>query len=111
MAGQVRRAWSRTSKGAPPDPKMVKGGGQGRGPVVRDGGGASARCSDFANPCQSLPAFRARSLDGAVAEEGSAGRCNCRAIRGRRCATSAKGRGGPNVCNCLIDEGRPLGTG
>ena len=26
-------------------------------------------------------------------------------------ATSAKGRGGPNVCNCLIDEGRPLGTG
>jgi hypothetical protein len=27
------------------------------------------------------------------------------------CATSAKGRGGPNVCNCLIDEGRPLGTG
>ena len=25
--------------------------------------------------------------------------------------TSAKGRGGPNVCNCLIDEGRPLGTG
>ena len=28
-----------------------------------------------------------------------------------RCATSAKGRGGPNVCNCLIDEGRPLGTG
>src|SRR5664279_5344516 len=30
---------------------------------------------------------------------------------GRQCATSAKGRGGPNVCNCLIDEGRPLGTG
>jgi len=28
-----------------------------------------------------------------------------------QCATSAKGRGGPNVCNCLIDEGRPLGTG
>ena len=22
-----------------------------------------------------------------------------------------RGRGGPNVCNCLIDEGRPLGTG
>ena len=22
-----------------------------------------------------------------------------------------KGRGGPNVCNCLTDEGRPLGTG
>jgi transposase-like protein len=34
-----------------------------------------------------------------------------RSIRGRLCATSAKGRGGPNVCNCLIDEGRPLGTG
>ena len=32
-------------------------------------------------------------------------------VRGRLCATSAKGRGGPNVCNCLIDEGRPLGTG
>jgi Reverse transcriptase (RNA-dependent DNA polymerase) len=32
-------------------------------------------------------------------------------LRGRLCATSAKGRGGPNVCNCLIDEGRPLGTG
>src|SRR5262249_47345380 len=32
-------------------------------------------------------------------------------LRGRQCATSAKGRGGPNVCNCLIDEGRPLGTG
>ena len=27
------------------------------------------------------------------------------------CATSAKGRGGPNVGNCLIDEGGPLGTG
>nr|WP_018289546.1 group II intron reverse transcriptase/maturase [Verrucomicrobium sp. 3C] len=27
------------------------------------------------------------------------------------CATSAKGRGGLNVCNCLIDEGGPLGTG
>ena len=28
------------------------------------------------------------------------------------CAPRAqKGRGGPNVCNCLIDEGRPLGTG
>src|ERR1700724_2493131 len=32
-------------------------------------------------------------------------------VRRRLCATSAKGRGGPNVCNCLIDEGRPLGTG
>ena len=39
------------------------------------------------------------------------GRCHGRAICGRLCATSAKGRGGPNVCNCLIDEGRPLGTG
>src|SRR5262252_2220444 len=29
----------------------------------------------------------------------------------RLCATSAKGRRGPNVRNCLIDEGRPLGTG
>ena len=29
----------------------------------------------------------------------------------RSCATSAKGRGGPNVCNGWIDEGRPLGTG
>ena len=36
---------------------------------------------------------------------------HCSALRGRLCATSAKGRGGPNVCNCLIDEGRPLGTG
>jgi RNA-directed DNA polymerase len=34
-----------------------------------------------------------------------------RSLCGRWCATSAKGRGGPNVCNCLIDEGRPLGTG
>src|SRR5437764_14487819 len=34
-----------------------------------------------------------------------------KAVRRRPCATSAKGRGGPNVCNCLIDEGRPLGTG
>src|ERR1019366_8112277 len=33
------------------------------------------------------------------------------AVCGRLCATSAKGRGGPNVCNCWIDEGRPLGTG
>jgi len=32
-------------------------------------------------------------------------------VRGRLCATSAKGRGGPDVCNCLIDEGGPLGTG
>lgn len=32
-------------------------------------------------------------------------------LRRRLCATSAKGRGGPNVCNCLIDEGGPLGTG
>src|ERR1022692_4674648 len=40
-------------------------------------------------------------------------RCLCCkwALRRRLCATSAKGRGGPNVCNCLIDEGRPLGTG
>src|ERR1035441_2896609 len=39
------------------------------------------------------------------------GRCQAGALRRRLCATSAKGRGGPNVCNCLIDEGRPLGTG
>ena len=32
-------------------------------------------------------------------------------LRRRQCATSATGRGGPNVCNCLTDEGRPLGTG
>src|ERR1035441_814384 len=29
----------------------------------------------------------------------------------RWCATSAEGRGGPEVCNCLTDEGGPLGTG
>ena len=29
----------------------------------------------------------------------------------RLCATSAEGRGGPNVCNCFTDEGRPPGTG
>src|SRR6202790_2833896 len=28
-----------------------------------------------------------------------------------RAPRAQKGRGGPNVCNCLIDEGRPLGTG
>jgi hypothetical protein len=28
----------------------------------------------------------------------------------RLSATSETGKGGPNVCNCLIDEGRPLGT-
>src|SRR5580704_16758605 len=33
------------------------------------------------------------------------------AVCRRQCATSATGRGGPNVCNCLTDEGRPLGTG
>ena len=32
-------------------------------------------------------------------------------LRGRMCATSAKGPKGLNVCNCLTDEGRPLGTG
>src|ERR1700691_2021160 len=43
-------------------------------------------------------------------ENGARGRSH-RLIRRRLCATSAKGRGAPNVCNCLIDEGRPLGTG
>jgi RNA-directed DNA polymerase len=28
-----------------------------------------------------------------------------------RAPRAQKGRGGPNVCNCLIDEGGPLGTG
>jgi hypothetical protein len=37
--------------------------------------------------------------------------CSAGPLRGRQCATSAKGRGGPNVCNCFTDEGRPLGTG
>jgi len=44
-------------------------------------------------------------------EEGGTRRDDHRTLRRRWCATSAKGRGGPNVCNCLIDEGRPLGTG
>src|SRR5437016_1167864 len=35
----------------------------------------------------------------------------CGQLCGRLCATSAEGRKGPEVCNCLTDEGRPLGTG
>src|SRR5215831_7742305 len=35
-----------------------------------------------------------------------AARPSLRTVCGRQCATSAKGRGGPNVCNCSIDEGR-----
>ena len=45
------------------------------------------------------------------ARASSEGRCQAGALRRRLCATSAKGRGVPNVCNCLTDEGRPLGTG
>src|SRR5258708_37586791 len=49
--------------------------------------------SHFADPCQSLPALRARSLGEPVAEEGD-GRCDCRPVRRRRSAgVSAPGRG------------------
>src|ERR1700691_490956 len=50
-------------------------------------------------------------MGGGVAQAVRVRRCDPRAVRGRLCATSAKGRGGPNVCNCLIEEGRSLGTG
>ena len=51
-----------------------------------------------------------RPLLAAVGAE-TAGAARRQQLCRRLCATSAKGRGGPNVCNCLIDEGRPLGTG
>ena len=58
-----------------------------------------------------LPALRTRPMGGVVAQAIRVWGHGYGPLRGRLCATSAKGRGGPNVCNCLIDEGRPLGTG
>ena len=94
-----------------PDPEMAEGGGVGTRPMVGDEGRDSARSSGFATACQYVPALCLRSVGRSLAQESGAGRHHCRPLRRRSCATSAKGRGGPNVCNCLIDEGRPLGTG
>jgi group II intron reverse transcriptase/maturase len=49
-------------------------------------------------------------LDALDLELDRRGHCFCRYADD--CAPRAqRGRGGPNVCNCLIDEGGPLGTG
>src|ERR1017187_3842698 len=60
----------------------------------------------LAHPDESVHALCVRCLD-----ETHPSILSLRSLCRRRCATSAKGRGGPNVCNCSIDEGRPLGTG
>src|ERR1035441_7153396 len=90
---------------------MVEGGSVGGGPVVGDEGRNSARSGDFAAAGEHLPALRVRPLGRSLAPESRAGRCHSRSLCRRSCATSAEGRGGPHVCNCLTDEGRPLGTG
>src|SRR5207248_935471 len=90
---------------------MDEGRSVGRRPMVGDHGRNSARLSGIAAACEYLSALRLRSVGRSLAQESGAGRRDCRPLRRRSCATSAKGRGGPDVCNCLIDEGRPLGTG
>ena len=82
MAGPVRRASDSRPTDRPPDPEMAEGGRDGRRPVVRDGGRDSAGFGDFADPCQSLPALCTRSMGGGMAEEGSQGRNDRRALCG-----------------------------
>src|SRR5262249_35169139 len=92
--GRVRTAadWRRADR--PPDPEMVKGGGDGRREVVRDQGRDSARGGGFARAGKSLPALCARSMGAGMAAEGSARGGHYRALRGRRGAgVSIPGRG------------------
>jgi hypothetical protein len=91
--------------------KWLKARGERGRRVVGDEGRDSARSGDFAAAGQRVPALCVRPVGGGVAEESGGRRVDRGPLRQRSCATSAKGRGGPNVCNCLIDEGRPLGTG
>src|ERR1035437_11163141 len=106
MASEVCRASDRGPARDPSDPEMVEGrrvGGRGvEGDEDRDAPGGSG----FTLAGKHLSASRLRSLGGAVAAEECAGGHDHGPLRRRQCATSAKGRGGPNVCNCLIDEGR-----
>ena len=58
-----------------------------------------------------LPALSIRLMGGSLAQESGQGRCCCRPVRRRSCATSTEGPKGPAVRNCFTDEGGPLGTG
>ena len=91
--------------------KMAESGGKRGRRVVGNDDRDTARGSDFTIARQRLPPSRFRPMDRGMAGKGGEGQSDGHSLRGRWCATSAKGRGGPNVCNCLIDEGRPLGTG
>src|SRR5712691_1314592 len=91
--GQVRGASDRRQSDRAPDPEMAEGGRDGGRPVVRDGGRDATGGGDIAGPCQSLPAPRTRSVGKPVAEAGSDGRCDHRAVRRRRrTGVSASGR-------------------
>src|ERR1700722_17483786 len=111
MVVEVPEASSGRQPNAASDPEMVKGGCFGRRRVVGDDGRDTARCSGFTAAGKRVPALCIRPLGRGMARENRARRHDCGSLRRRSCATSAKGRGGSNVCNCLIDEGRPLGTG
>src|SRR6266571_7745872 len=111
MDDEVCPTPSGRSSDTSPDPEMAEGGDIRRGPVVGNKGGHSAGLSGFAAAREYLPALCFRPVGGGLAQESGEGRSSRSPIRRRSCATSAKGRGGPNVCNCLIDEGRPLGAG
>src|ERR1700693_3136996 len=111
MDPSVRRAPSGRPPHSWPNPEMDEGGSVGKRPMVGDHDRDPAGFSGIAAACEYLSALCLRSVGRSLAQESGAGRHDCRPLRRRSCATSAKGRGGPNVCNCLIDEGGPLGAG
>src|ERR1019366_117739 len=102
---------SRRQANPSPDPEMAESGSKRRRRVVGDDGRDTARGSSFTTARQRVPTSRFRSVDRGMAGKDGEGQSDGHSLRGRSCATSAKGRGGLNVCNCLIDEGWPLGTG
>src|SRR5437588_2900960 len=99
---------SRRQANTTPDPEMVESGSKRGRRVDGDDDRDTPRGSSFTTARQRVPTSRFRSMDRSMAGKGGEGQSDGHSLRGRSCATSAKGRGGPNVCNCLIDEGGPL---
>src|SRR6266404_1931580 len=95
-----------------PDPEMAKGGSVGGRPMVGDQGRYSAGSGGLTAACERLLALRLRPVGRSLAQESGSGRCHCRPVCRRSCATNTKGRKGLAVVrNCFTDEGRSLGTG